>query len=54
VIRYEGAPQPELPETPTPAYRVFLGQDLRWSMPGNPLRLTLDNRDGWLYITVLA
>jgi hypothetical protein len=33
VLRSENAPRPELPSTPTPAYRVFTGRDQSWSMP---------------------
>jgi hypothetical protein len=52
VIRRESV-RPELPATPTAAYRVFTGLDLVWSAPLSQFSLMLENReDGWLYMTV--
>jgi hypothetical protein len=52
MIRHENSPRPELPQTPTPSYRVFTGRDQTWSMPAHPFQLKLENRDGWLRISV--
>ena len=53
VLRHPDAPRPELPATPTRAYRVFTGRDETYSMPASPFKLSLENDDGWLSITVL-
>jgi hypothetical protein len=45
--------RPELPATPTAAYRVFTGQDQTWLTALSRFFLRLENReDGWLYMRV--